>query len=423
VFHRFPRRFFATLGALTSLGAGGILVASAAASEWPGWRGANRDGYTQESLPLKLASPPPVRWRKSVGHGYAGPVIGGNFLVLAEESGGKETVKALKLATGDEVWSTPVAPVWNDEFEHGPRCTPLVGRDRVFFQSNQGEFVCLDLATGRRKWGFHFSDYGAFWVPSVNSPIGAANRRGNSASALLDGDRVVVSVGSTNGAALCAFSIADGTLVWKTLNDLTTYVSPVIGTLAGERQVVTATCEGLVGVAAADGTLRWRVPFKTQANRNVLTPILEGNTVSFGSFTTGFRRVEISRDGAAFVVGERWLNSRLKINLSTPVLAGGAYYGLGPAKNFVCFDARDGAVRWDEKDFGDVASVVTDGSRLLVLLDSGEVRLLNRNPERYEELGRFQACGKSFSYPAWSEGILYVRDGREVVAYEFSGAK
>ena len=389
------------------------------ADDWPGWRGANRDGHTSEVLPDHLTTPPPVRWRKSVGHGYAGVVVAGDRLVFADESAGHETVRVLRTTTGEEVWAYPVAPVWNDEFEHGPRCTPVVAGGRVFFQSNQGEFICLDLATGKRAWGFNFSDYGAFWVSSANSPIGAANRRGHCASAVVEGDQVVVSVGSTNGASLCAFAAGDGRLLWKTQNDLTAYSSPVVGTLAGERQVVTATCEGLIGVASGDGHLRWRVPFRTGANRNVLTPILDGDTVSFGSFTTGFRRVRVSASSQGQVAVDEWLNPQLKINLSTPVRVDGFYYGLGPTKNFVCFDRKDGAVKWDEKGFGEVASVITDGRGLLVLLDSGEIRLLEVTSEKYIELGRFQACGKTFSQPAWAERCLYVRDAREIVGYRF----
>jgi outer membrane protein assembly factor BamB len=98
-------------------------------------------------------------------------------------------------------------------------------------------------------------------------------------------------------------------------------------------------------------------------------------------------------------------------------LVRGHLYGLGPAKNYVCLDPATGTVRWSQPGFDAVASTVTDGQRLLVTNDKGEVLLLAANPERFEELGRFQATGKTFSHPALANGIFYLRDSRVLTAY------
>ena len=386
------------------------------AADWPDWRGPNRDGHTTDPLPTSLEDPPVV-WRRTIGHGYSGAVVHGDRLVLADTTAGQETVRALQLQNGEPLWSTPVAPAWNDEFEPGPRCTPVVAEGRVFFQSNQGEFVALDLAQGKRLWGFNFADYGTVWIPNRQGGIGAATRRGNTGSPVVRGDRVVVQVGSTNNASLCAFQTRDGRLLWRSQNDLAAYSSPVIATLAGQEQVVSATCDGLVGVALADGKLLWRFPFKTGANRNVLTPLVDGDTVTFSSHTTGLRRLRITSDGEAQKATEAWFNPQIRINLSTPVLASDHFYGLGPTKNYICVNRSNAQVRWSEGGFDAVASTITDGHRLLVLLDSGEARLLSATPDKYTELGRFQACGRTFSHPAWSEGRLYVRDPGSITAY------
>jgi len=74
-------------------------------------------------------------------------------------------------------------------------------------------------------------------------------------------------------------------------------------------------------------------------------------------------------------------------------------------------------VAWSQTGYGLVAAVITDGERLLVLLDSGECRVVAADPAQYRELGRFQACGKSYVHPALARGVLYVRDARELVAY------
>ncbi len=402
---------------LVALGAVTMTLAAHAA-DWPGWRGIARDGITAETLPASFPAQPAPLWRAPVGHGYASPVIARGKLVVLEQADGQETARALDPATGKTLWHTAYAPAWSDEFEPGPRCTPLVDRGLVFVQSAQGEFACLSLDDGHKLWGVGFASLGMVWVPDRQSNIGAATRRGHTGSPVVAGDRVIVQVGSISGASIVAFDRLTGKQAWKSLDDATAYSSPVLRRIGGRDEFVTATCEGLVGLDARDGALQWRFPFKTGANRNVLTPVVDGDSVVFASHTTGLRRVAIHTDNEKQSAVESWLNRDLRINLSTPVLVGGHLYGLGARHDYTCIDAADGKVKWSEAGFGDVAQTIAGGGgRLLVQLDTGELRLLRATPEKYDELGRFQACGKTFSLPAWSDGTLYVRDPGSCVAY------
>lgn len=388
-------------------------------ADWPGWRGAARDGFTRQALPAALNAPASPAWKIPTGHGYAGAVVSGGTLVYVDDQGGSETAHALDAGTGRERWRTPYAPAWSDEFEPGPRCTPLIDGDRVYVQSAQGRFACLDLKDGQSLWGFDFKDLGMTWQSDRQGGVGAAVRRGHTGSPVIEGDRIFVQTGATGGRSIVALDKHTGKTLWQALDDHTSYSSPVIGTLAGRRQFVTATCEGLVGLDVADGRLLWRTPFKTGANRNVLTPIVSGDEVVFASHTTGLRCQQISAKDGAFTSTERWFNRRVRINLPTPVRVGGHLYGIGNAREYVCVDIATGEVRWTATGgFGEVAGTVADGRRLLVLLDSGEVRLLAANPDRLEELGRFQACGKTYSHPAWSDATLFVRDPASLTAWK-----
>lgn len=392
------------------------------AADWPGWRGPARDGHAKDPLPEQLDPSAQPLWRKPVGHGYSGPVVAGGRVVYLDDANGKETAHAVDLASGRELWATPFGELYSDEFEAGPRCTPLVDGDRVFVQSCYGEFACLSLADGSRRWGFHFQEYGATWIKERNGGVGAASRRGHSGAPVVVGDKVVVQVGSTNNACLVAFDAASGRLAWRSQNDLTCYSSLVAGTLGGRLQTVAVTCDGLLGVDVADGAPLWRLPFRTGANRNVLTPVLDGDTVAFASHTTGFRRLRISADGPAQKAAELWFNRDLKINLSTPVLVDGHFYGHGPDRDFVCVDAATGQVRWRQAGFNQYASTIASGRRLLVLNDSGEAILLAADPAKHVELGRFQACGKTFSHPAYADRRLVARDSRELAVWSLAPA-
>jgi len=390
------------------------------AADWPQWRGPQRDGQTMESLPAQLPSNPEVKWRVPLAHGYAAPVIASGRLVVLDDAGGMETAHALDAATGKPLWTTPLGENYADEFEPGPRCTPVMDGDRVYVQTTKGEFRCLRLSDGNTVWRTKFADFGVAWNSERNTGIGAANRRGNTGSPVVTGDRVLVQVGSTNGASIVAFNKLTGRVLWKSQNDLTAYATPVLGSLAGRSQFVAATCEGLLALAPENGSVLWRVPFKTGANRNVLTPLLLDDTVYFASHSTGFRAVRIRPEGSGVKSEEAWLNRELKLNLSTPVAVGPYLYGLGPTKDFICIDRATGKRNWSQPGFGDVASTIAAGNRLLVLTDLGELRLLAANPDRYEELGRLQVCGKTYTHPAFSDGVLYVRDPRELQAVKLN---
>jgi outer membrane protein assembly factor BamB len=390
---------------------------AALAADWPGWRGPNRDGHSLAPIPASLPENPTVTWKIPLGHGYASPVIASNTVIICDDSNNSETAHAIDAGSGRELWKTPYAPAWSDEFEPGPRCTPLIHGNQLFVQSAQGRLACLRLSDGQILWSVDFKDLGMVWSNERSSNVGAAVRRGHTGSPIVDGDRIFVQVGSLLGSSIVAFNRFSGQVIWKSLDDPTAYSSPVIGTLAGTRQFITATCVGLVGLDLSDGRLLWRVPFKTAANRNVLTPILLGDDVLFASHSTGFQSHRITRTNSTLQPVERWFNRQLRINLPTPVLSGSHLYGIGAAKDFVCIDASSGQVTWSEKGFGEVGHVISDGSRQLVLLESGELRLLAVNPGRYEELGRFQACGKTFSQPAWNGSLLLVRDPSSLTAW------
>jgi hypothetical protein len=61
------------------------------------------------------------------------------------------------------------------------------------------------------------------------------------------------------------------------------------------------------------------------------------------------------------------------------------------------------------------------GDKLLVLSESGQLTLLAANPEKYTELGRMQVCGNTWSFPAYADGKLFVRDARQLLCLDLAG--
>jgi outer membrane protein assembly factor BamB len=401
-----------------------FLADTTRAGDWPQWLGPRRDGHAAADAPAvdKLSPELKVLWRKRIGGGFSSPVVAGGQLVCFDENGQEEVVHLFDARTGAEIWSTAIGAVYRDEWGAGPRSTPVIDGDRVFVQSCKGEFRCLNMANGSVLWGVSFEkDFGVKFLGSKANE-GTAARRGNNGSALVDGDAVIVPVGSTNGATLVCFDKRDGKMLWKAGCDEAAYSSPIVATLAGVKQVVAFTADALTGVERAHGTILWRVPFRTDAKRHAATPVIFGDTVIVNSHTIGLIATKIVREGAALRAVPLWANNELKINLSTPVRVGDYLYSQGPGPIYICADARTGETRWQAPGFGargtENASTIALEKNLLILTDEGELVLIAARADQYTELSRLQVCGKTWNFPAFADGRLYVRDARELICYD-----
>ena len=60
---------------------------------------------------------------------------------------------------------------------------------------------------------------------------------------------------------------------------------------------------------------------------------------------------------------------------------------------------------------------------LLVTSEAGEVVLVKADPQRHQELGRFQAVhGKTWNHPVISHGRLLIRNSEEAACFELDSS-
>jgi outer membrane protein assembly factor BamB len=389
-----------------------------AASEWPQWRGPQRDGHLSPgvSLPSSLPADLKPAWKISVGGGHSAPIVAGTRLIYLDENGTREVAHAVDAVTGQELWRVDYAERFQDEWGAGPRSTPIIDEGRVYVQACNGEFLCLSLVDGKTLWKTSFEkDFGVKFLGSKANE-GTATRRGNNGSGVIEGRRLILPVGSTHGASLVCFDKTTGQVLWKCGDDEAAYSSFMIATLAGTRQVVAFTADALLGAALETGQILWRIPLKTNAKRHAASPVIFDDFVLVNSHSIGLVCFHLEKDSGGFKAASAWTNLDLKINLATPVLVDGYLYSQGADKDYVCVEAKTGKVAWSQAGFGlgrkDYASTIAAGKSLLVLTEDGTLLVLAANPQKYTELGRLQVCGNTWSHPAFADGRLYVRDGR-----------
>jgi outer membrane protein assembly factor BamB len=176
---------------------------------------------------------------------------------------------------------------------------------------------------------------------------------------------------------------------------------------------------GLSGLSPAGGTRLWDYAWRTQFDVNAGQPIVIGNNRVFLSsgYGAGAAVIELTPAGSAFTVREVWRNIRMKNQFTSSVLHEGFIYGLDESI-LACVDAATGELKWKGGRYG-YGQVMLASGHLIVLSEDGDLVLVRATPERHDERARFSALdGKTWNHPALSNGILLVRNFKEMAAFD-----
>ena len=378
---------------------------------WTDFRGPGRAGaYTQ--TPIVTTWPAeglkPI-WKQPIGGGYASFVIAKRRVYTIEQRRDKEAVTAYDAATGKELWVHSYKALFSEGMGgDGPRATPTFDDGVIYSLGATGELYCLDAATGKVKWNKNILTEG-----------GADNLQwGVSGAPLVVDNMLIVQPGGKDGSSVVALNKKNGETIWKSLPDRQAYTSPMVLTVAGQRQIVTVTAARAVGLNPADGKLLWEFPWVTEYDVNAAQPIQTGDDTLFLSagYGHGAALLKIAKDADAFKADAVWQNTKMKNKFSSSVLRDGYIYGFDEAI-FACIDAKTGDLKWKGGRYG-TGQVILAGEHLIVLSEAGELVLLKASPDAHSEVAKFQAiAGKTWNIPAIDNGILYIRNGAEMAAY------
>ena len=376
----------------------------------PRFRGPAMDGRYDTEIATEWPSGGlHLLWKQPVGGGYASFVAAGGRAFTIEQRRDREVVAAYELTTGREVWTRG----WTAEFREtlggdGPRATPTWDEGRVYALGASGDLKALEEASGE-----------AIWERNILEDAGAENLQwGMSASPLIVDESVVVLPGGGNGSSVAAYDKRTGAPRWTSLDDQQAYTSPMLVTLAGERQILVVSASRAMGLDAGDGSLLWDYPWVTNQGINVAQPLVVGESRVFLSagYGHGAAVVEVNRDGSSFRARTLWSNTRMKNKFTSSVLHQGHIYGLDEAI-LACVDASTGDLKWKGGRYG-YGQLVFASGHLIVLTERGEVALVEATPEEHRELAVFPAIeGKTWNHPAIADGVLLVRNANEMAAF------
>ena len=383
---------------------------TALGQEWTQWRGSQRDGKAAaELLPSALPSELERRWSVEVGRGYSSPVVAGDRIFLLTREADEEVVRSLDLSSGATIWRQAYAAPYEVNVSatrhgDGPKSTPVLSGGKLYVFGIDGILSCFDAESGDLVWRREFaSEY------STTSPI-----YGASASPLVDGDNVFIHVGGSHDGALAAFNVDTGEPAWTTRGDGPGHASPILLELHGQRQLVVQTDAHIEGVNAESGQILWQIPFTTDYDQSIITPLVDGEQLILSGLDRGVFAVEIVRDGNSWTSLELWRNDDLPMYMSSPVLIGSRLFGFTHKRSgqFFALDVATGETLWTSPGReGDNAALVGIGDRLLTLTDGGELLVLAADAAEFEPLARYEvAQSGTYAHPVPTRQGVLIKD-------------
>ena len=404
-----------------------VLVAvtglSALASDWPQWRGPQRNGISEETGLLKEwpAQGPKLLWKISgAGSGYSTPAVVGERLYLLGNDGlDDEFVEALSVKDGQRAWSTRLGKVGNpDQQPNFPaaRSTPTVDGTLLYALSSDGDLACLETATGTARW-----------KKSLRSDFqGKPGQWAYSESPLVDGDALICTPGGSD-ATIVALNKKTGDLLWKCPvpgGDEAAYASAIVVDVSGGKQYVQFLQKGLAGVDAKTGRFLWRYDKTAQGSPAVIpTPVARDGSIYSAAARAGGGLMKLNPEGTK--VEQVYFSPKLPAAIGGDVLVGDYLYGT-TAQGLLCVEFATGNVKWQEKALGAASLCYADG-RLYLHGENGEAALVEAAPDGYHEKGRFtppdqpkhgNQMEKAWAYPVVANGRLYLRDHGVLWCYD-----
>ncbi len=416
----------------------------ASAADWPEWRGAGRIGVWTESG-IVDAFPKDglkVTWRVPVRGGFAGPAVAAGRVFVSdfqrgEGKTGRERALCVDEQSGKVLWQHE----WDADYSGlagqyaiGPRATPTVDGDHVYFLGAKGQLVCLEVKSGRPVWAKDFVKEYSTRVPTW----------GMSGSPLVDENRLICIVGGKPDAKVVALDKATGKELWRAISSEDSepgYGQPMIVRAGGTRQLIVWHPKAVASLESITGKLLWEEPFSVRFGLTVATPVLNGNRLFVSAFYNGPMMIDLDAAKPTHTLAWRGqANSEINTDglhclINTPVFDSDYIYGICSYGQFRCLNAKTGERVWEtqevtrEKARWATGFIVRHGDRYFINNDRGELIIAKLSPKGYQEVDRMQlikptsTCGGrrelgavNWVHPAYANQHVFIRNDEEIIS-------
>jgi outer membrane protein assembly factor BamB len=393
-----------------------LLAVSAAAAEFPQFRGPTGDGHaTASSLPIKWNATTNVAWKTPIpGRGWSSPSLyrGRLYLTTAElndpeNEAGDVSLRAYcyDAVSGEQRWmrevfvqSAATAPKIHTKNSHASP-TPLVTGERLYVHFGHQGTACLDLS-GDVIWRNNRIKY-----PPVH---------GNGGSPILVDGRLIFTCDGASDPAVVALDATSGEEAWRFARPgdppkKFSFCTPLAIAVNGQTQVI---CPGSGVVNALDpvtGREIWRV---RHDGYSVIPKPVFGHGLVF--FSTGYDSpavMAVRPDGSGDVTETHvaWTLKKGAPHTPSLLLVGDELYMVADKGVATCVDARTGKQHWQERIGGNYSSslVFADG-KIFLQSEEGPAIVL-RPGKTFEKLSDTGFAERTLASYAVGDSALFIR--------------
>ena len=421
--------------------------------DWKGWMGDHRDGVYRETGIIHEITPAglPIKWRKSIGEGYAGPSVADNRIFVFDylkQSGdsfndpgerakiqGMERLTAFDTVTGDRLWQYQYDCPYSISYPAGPRCSPTIDGDRVYILGAEGDLKCLLVENGAVVWQRNLkNDF------SIEAPLW-----GFASHPLIIDDLLYTMVGG-EGQGIVAFEKKTGEVRWKALDTKSSYCPPSVITAGGKQQLICFHPAGVSSLDPKNGEVYWETPLTPDYEMSIASPIVEGNKMYASSIRT--EAVMLELDQTKPTATELWRGepkNAVHCANSTPLFVDGVIFGTDCNDgDLVAVDGETGEQLWttfaptkpDETRYVRHGTAfitrIGESQQYFLMSESGDLIIATLNRDGYVEQGRFhvldptsECFGRAvvWSHPAYAGKTLFARNDKEIVAVDLASQR
>ena len=416
----------------------------AVAEDWPNWMGPHRNNTWRADGILQRFpdSGPKIVWRSPVSGGYAGPAVAGGKLFLTDyvtgddvqipnlnrqQFTGIERVLCLDVANGRQLWKHEYPVKYTVSYPSGPRCTPAVDQQRVYFLGAEGMLLCMHAETGQVLWKHdlpqRYQTKAALW--------------GYAGHPLVDGDKLICTVGG-HGSHTVAFNKVTGAELWRygTATEQG-YSPPSIIEFAGKRQLILMSPDWIASVNPENGQAYWTEKYEANNGSIIMQPVRSGRYLYVGGFNKRSLMLELDEHQPAAKVlwRDKAKMAIAPVNVQ-PLVDDDVMYGFDTDGDFMAVQFPDGNRLWSSYEpvgkrpaNSATAFIVRHQDRYFLFAENGDLIIGQLSKSGFTELDRaniIQPSNRAFGRqvvwcaPALADQRLYVRNDKECICVDLS---
>jgi outer membrane protein assembly factor BamB len=397
-----------------------VLGGTAAADDWPSWRGPAGNGLSAEkSAPTTWGPDKNVKWKAPLPQwGNGSPIVSGGrvFVTSAEDAGGlKRSLLCFDRKDGKPLWKATVDfPKKETTHNTNGYCptTPAADGEHVVVWHGSAGLHCYDLQ-GKKLWSREFGDFPHMW--------------GDGTSPVIHEGRVILIAGPGKNF-VTSIDVKTGKTAWQVEEPskggadknekggyLGTWSTPLIVKVAGKDQIVCALPTRIVAYDPKSGQpLWWCLGVQHDNGAHDLaysSPVVAGDTLVYvGGFGGPGLGVRLGGRGDVTPSLRLWRRPGCPQSIGSGVGMNGVVY-MPFEKSLQCLDPKTGKDLWQDRGpaGGYWGSIVSAAGRLYVTGQNGTTVVFKPSPEKFDLIAANALNENSNSTPAISNGEIFIR--------------